>query len=398
MPRPRNKVPSYLLHAPSGQARVRINGRDVYLGPHGSARSKEAYARLIAETYSTNGTESVPTCGKNGISIAALIVKYDDHARIYYTKGGAPTDERYRIKAAVQPLLRLYASTAAGEFGPKRLKAVRDELVKSGYRSSGKPLRRKYVNDLVACIKRLFRWAVSEELVPPSVYEGLRAVPSLRRGKAIGVSESQSVKPVPEEHIGPVLEQVSPQIASMIRLQLISGMRPDEVTIMRPCDVDRSSELWVYRPFTHKTEHHGIEKAIILGPKAKAILEPWLNREPTAYMFSPREVWETWLARKRKPGTKVSARKRTGRHARMRQPRDHYDDESYCQAVERACIRAKVPKWTPGRLRHNAGTNVRKIFGAEAAQLVLGHQNLSTTEIYAEKDRKRYAEIMNAIG
>jgi integrase len=184
----------------------------------------------------------------------------------------------------------------------------------------------------------------------------------------------------------------------MIRLQLISGMRPDEVTIMRPCDVDRSDDLWVYRPFTHKTEHHDMEKAILLGPKAKAILEPWLNREPTTYMFSPKEVWEAWLAGRRKHATKSSGRKRVGRQSPTRQPRDHYDDESYCQAVERACKRAKVPKWTPGRLRHNAGTNVRKMFGAEAAQLVLGHQNLSTTEIYAEKDRKRYEEIVRAIG
>jgi site-specific recombinase XerD len=49
-------------------------------------------------------------------------------------------------------------------------------------------------------------------------------------------------------------------------------------------------------------------------------------------------------------------------------------------------------------LRHNAGTKVRAKFGAEAAQLVLGHQNLSTTEIYAEKDRKRYEEIIKEIG
>jgi len=54
-------------------------------------------------------------------------------------------------------LLRLYPSTGAEEFGPKRLKAVREEIIKTGHHSGGKPLRRKYVNDLVACIKRMFR-------------------------------------------------------------------------------------------------------------------------------------------------------------------------------------------------------------------------------------------------
>ena len=39
--------PAYLLHKPSGQARVRINGKDYYLGPHGSADSKARYDDLI---------------------------------------------------------------------------------------------------------------------------------------------------------------------------------------------------------------------------------------------------------------------------------------------------------------------------------------------------------------
>jgi hypothetical protein len=49
MARPRNKIPSYLPHPASGQARVRFNGRDIYLGPYGSAESQQAYARFIAE-------------------------------------------------------------------------------------------------------------------------------------------------------------------------------------------------------------------------------------------------------------------------------------------------------------------------------------------------------------
>lgn len=58
MGRSRNRIPSYLLHKASGQALVRIGGRDIYLGRHGSAESKTKYARLIAEHFS-NGDESV---------------------------------------------------------------------------------------------------------------------------------------------------------------------------------------------------------------------------------------------------------------------------------------------------------------------------------------------------
>ena len=49
MARPKNKIPSYLPHPASGQARVRVNGHDIYLGPYGSPESKQAYARFIAE-------------------------------------------------------------------------------------------------------------------------------------------------------------------------------------------------------------------------------------------------------------------------------------------------------------------------------------------------------------
>jgi integrase len=403
MARPKNKIPSYLPHPASGQARVRFNGRDIYLGPYGSPESQQAYARLIAENVGNGKPPTITVPEGERLTIAALAVKYDDFAQAYYVKNGIPTDEKYAIKAAVAPLVRLYGDTPADEFGPKRLKAVRQEIISKGRKRkrkhTGEPLTRKYINYRVATIVRMFKWAVEEELVPVTVYQSLRAVAALRKGRANDVLESRKVKPVPEEHIPPVLKELPAQIAAMVQVQKLAGMRPDEVTILRPCDIDRSGEVWTYRPFTHKTEHHQTEKLILLGPRAQEVLKPWLDRDAEAFLFSPKEVREASLASRRKAET-VRRRnpKRLRRRRPTRLPRDHYDDESYCQAVERACTRAKVPRWTPGRLRHNAGTQVRSEFGAEAAQLVLGHQNLSTTEIYAEKDMARYRDIMKRIG
>ncbi len=45
----KKRVPGYLLHKASGQARVVLNGQTHYLGPHGSPESKAEYDRLIAE-------------------------------------------------------------------------------------------------------------------------------------------------------------------------------------------------------------------------------------------------------------------------------------------------------------------------------------------------------------
>jgi hypothetical protein len=47
MPRLVNKLPKYSLHKRSGQAKVRFNGKDTYLGRYGSPESKEAYAEFV---------------------------------------------------------------------------------------------------------------------------------------------------------------------------------------------------------------------------------------------------------------------------------------------------------------------------------------------------------------
>jgi hypothetical protein len=49
MPKLSNKLPSYRLHQPSGRAVVRLDGKDHYLGKHGTEASQESYRRLIAE-------------------------------------------------------------------------------------------------------------------------------------------------------------------------------------------------------------------------------------------------------------------------------------------------------------------------------------------------------------
>ncbi len=109
MARLKSKIPAYLAHPASGQARVRVNGRDFYLGPYGSPESKQAYARFIVENLGNGSPPKMGTLKGGMLCIAALIVKYDDFARSYYVKNGRPTEERYVIKAAV---VLLFASTA----------------------------------------------------------------------------------------------------------------------------------------------------------------------------------------------------------------------------------------------------------------------------------------------
>jgi integrase len=150
-------------------------------------------------------------------------------------------------------------------------------------------LCRNEVNKRTRHIVRAFKWAVESELVPPGVHQGVKSVAGLRKGRS-HARESEPAKPVPDAHVDAIAPHVSRQVWAMVQLQRLTGMRPGEVTIMRTRDIDMLGNVSIYRPESHKTEHHGKEREIPLGPRAQAVLKPWLRADSAAYLFSPREV------------------------------------------------------------------------------------------------------------
>src|SRR5262249_12827500 len=132
-------------------------------------------------------------------------------------------------------------------------------------------------------------WSVSEGLVPASVWHGLRAVEGLKKGRC-GARESAPVKAVPDTLVDAIRPHVSRQVWAMIELQRLTGMRPGAGTIMRTMDINTSGAIWEYRPDSHKSQHHDRDRVIFIGPKAQAILKPWLRTVLDAYLFSPREA------------------------------------------------------------------------------------------------------------
>jgi integrase len=269
------RTPSYRLHKPSGQAVVTLDGRDLYLGRYGSVESRGEYDRLVAE-WLAGGRRLAPGADA---TVSEVMVGYVRHADAYYVKDGRTTSEAGLVRLALRPLKELYGHTPAKDFGPLALKAVRQAYVEAG-------LCRNEVNRRTRHVVRFFKWAVENELVPPSVHHGLRAVAGLRKGRT-DVRESAPVKPVPEAFVEAVRPHVSPQVWAMIELQRLTGMRPGEVAIMRTAALDTSGEVWVYTPSSHKTEHHGRGRQVYLGPRAQEVLRPWLRTDLTAYLFSP---------------------------------------------------------------------------------------------------------------
>ncbi|TWU08817.1 hypothetical protein CA54_40540 [Symmachiella macrocystis] len=46
------------------------------------------------------------------------------------------------------------------------------------------------------------------------------------------------------------------------------------------------------------------------------------------------------------------------------------DVDTYRKSISRVCRKAKIPEWSPNRLRHNATTRIRMEFGVEDAQVI----------------------------
>jgi integrase len=389
--------PSYRRHKQSGQAIVTLRDgcggrRDILLGKYGTQPSRIEYARVIAE-WEASGNRLPKPALSTDLTLNELMVSYWQFAEGYYHKNGQPTKQLDRIKRALTPVKALYGDTLAKDFGPLALKAVREWMIKRDW-------TRGFINSCIGCIKRMFKWAVENELVPPSHYHGLQAVAGLRRGRT-QARETQPIRPVEAAHVNAVLPFLTEPVRAMVQVQWLAGMRPCEVTMMRACDIDRnSSKAWVYRPESHKTEHHGIARLIFLGPQAQAILGTFLNRDPRAYLFSPREAMAGFRARQRaQRQTKVQPSQLCRKKRRPKKgPGFRYTVDSYRRAIESGCRRAGVPHWHPNQLRHTKATEIRREAGLEAARVVLGHRSPQMTELYAEIDVDKAAEVMARLG
>lgn len=409
-------TPKLCHHKAVQQGYVTLSGKERYLG-HWSRDQKKAPAE-VREAYDTlisrwlaNGRrlpEESPPCPTAPVAtMNGVILKFVAWADGHYAKNqSGVSGEADSIKQALRVVSELFGRLPVAEFGPKALKQVRAKMVELKW-------ARTYVNHQTARVRRMVRWGVAEELVPPSVLHGLQAVNAIRRGEP-GVRESDPVAPVPAADLAATLPFMPPLIRAMIDVQLLTGMRPGEVVQIRGCDLDRSRDVWVYRPNQHKNAHRGHRREVPIGPKAQAVLAPWLKPDPVAFLFNPAQAVEARrLERSQQRVTprfpSHMARNANKRKAKpKRAPGDRYTTRSYTQAVRRACERADLElrakgaagctAWHPGQLRHNAGSAIASEFGIETARLVLGHKHGFTTEIYTQRDLANALAVAAKVG
>lgn len=418
MPRLYHRPPKYCRHKGTKQAIVSLFGQRVYLGPYGSPRSHAEYQKVLQlwherrdeQPQSPRTPESEleqklanitpETLREKRLAGAPLTVNelalvFRRHAREYYRKNGELTREATLIDDVIRILRKHHATDFLDDFGPVALEILREKMIDELDWS------RKHINKQVGRLVRMFKWAAGKELVDPSIPVALKSLAGLKKGRT-RARETPGVKCVPDKIVETTLPSLPEIVADMVQLQRLTGARPGEICSLRPRDLDCSSDVWVYTPSEHKTEHHEKNRAIAIGPKAQALLKPYLQRKPEAFCFSPAESEQrrrdkaaaartTPLSCGNRPGT-------SRRKSPKRVPRERYFTDSYRRAIHRACEKLKIEKWAPNRLRHTSATAIRRKFGLEAAQVICGHETADVTQVYAERDLDLAKKVARELG
>ena len=377
-------LPSYLKHAATGQARTVWDGKTIYLGKYGSPESLAKHNQICAEVLATGHIRTEVA----SIGIEELIAKFIADMDIEYTK--RDSREAKQMRRPLRTLVELFPGMPAADLSPLKLVAAQRKWI-------DKPMSKSTVNMYTGYVLRLYEWATKFEYVPESVWTALQSVGRIKERHAL--KRTKKVKQVDWERVEAIRPHIAPILWDVIQVQWHTGMRAEEVLKMTPGMIDQST--WAYIMTEHKTDEHVKEKFVFLGPRAREVIAPYLvNRPADKPLFSPKEAQAARyqvMREARKTKVQPSQLSRS-KPSPLRTPGDEYQNTSYFRAIRTACERAGIEPWSSHQLRHTKGTGVRKQFGLEGAQVVLGHKSIKTTEIYAETDMDLAKRIAEELG
>lgn len=303
-------------------------------------------------------------------TISELIERYRTHCHDYYRKGERLTSQVFVVNAA---MIRLAA--VAGDIPPRSMDVITLEQVRQ--LMVLQKLDRRTVNKYVAAIVQMFEWAAVREFCQVDLPDRLKLLPNLKIGRtpAKDAPPKRSVpttqlkatlrylKRVWQEDRSPMRGQPALMLWTMIAVQLRTGMRPNELCQLRWSLIDAQKDLWIYRvpKEVNKTQHHGIEREVFIGPEAQRWLLTWSMVSPGDRLF---------------PITR----------------------NSYRQKLTRWLKRGRIEHWHPHQLRHNFATAIERQDDAKAAQVLLGHAHLKTTKGYIDPNAQRAMDLIRRLG
>jgi integrase len=370
------------------------NGKRIYHGIWGSPEAEKSYKRFLAALI--ENPVQPPQLDEGSMLVSELADAFLDSIESRISKSEF-TLHRY----AIGYLAESFGELAVNEFSPKKLKIVRNQMVKTG------TLCRKTVNNYIGKIRRMFAWGVEEEVATASISHALKVVKDLRKGED-GTFDHPEREAVPEWVIAATLPFLPPTVAAIVQVQWLTGMRPSEVLNMRVGDIDRSRSngLWYYSP-KHKTEEHIGEKPIPLGKPEQKLIAPYLEGKKSGdSVFSPKTAQRERAAEARanlKSKRTTSQREVDAKRAEKNASRvgNFYDHSGYRRAVKYAIEKGnrhgvEIPHWSPYLLRNSAATAIELEHGLDEAQAQLGHTTANMTKRYSKAQLKQREKLAHS--
>jgi integrase len=238
------------------------------------------------------------------------------------------------------------------------------------------------INRLFYSVKRVFAWGGKPQFdldtwdkLPPIVRsEFLVDMNAIEPVTDEGKKNPPRVD-VPAEVVTAVFPFVTETVADMLRLQLLTGMRPKELCAMKAGSIKRTKEEfaeygqlfdgenWIYVLPKHKTEKYIGTKAIPLGKDEQKILTKYLNQPLDSFLF-----WNSH----RKPMTRVC----------------------YDRNVKEAIDANNLQKFVPYQIRHTALSEISLEHGRDTARAVAGHTTEKMTARYDHSDLEKAFRVV----
>lgn len=368
MARPKLSVPTYRLHKASGQACCYVGRERHYLGKFGSAESKQRFAELVTCHHSASTLADAKATPRPHLTLVAeLLLRFVTDELPRY--GAA---EQRCFDGVIRIVRHLFGTTPAAEFGPLRLRAVRQSMIDGAPGASlpplsdgtaapdRKPWSLSFTNKQIKRLRSIFRFGVSWEMVPQSVSDSLASVKALTAGES-SARESIPRTAVPEASLQAVRGLLIERHRDIFDLLLLTGGRPGEIVGLTTGMIDRTGDVWKAELVRHKTRHLGKRRVLFFNATAQKILQRYLRADPEARLF------ET--------------------------ARDSFGD-----AVRLACRKANVPRFVPHQLRHTTATRLVDEIGVEAAQRLLGHSQVAMTHHYSRMADRLATQAVQRLG
>jgi integrase len=347
-------------------------GNQIYMGPWGGVETQTKYAAWLADFV--KDMQIIPAIAAAPPTIGHLATRWLEYCRQTYRRADGKATGEVGICQQAASLLMPFADQPIDEFSRAHLISIRDQLVATG-------LSRSTIKHYISRIVRMFKFGSDREWINSEHILRLEKIPNMRgdQGRAKKV-----VRGIPRSHLFKLFRELPTGWKKVFLFHILTAQRVETALSVTADQIDQKRCPWQYVPRQHKGLAKGLDLTILVGPRARAVIKPLMLAK--SFLFPGRSAV---------PGTIY------------RGPRQY---SGYAAAMERACVRAGIPHYTPRQVRHTAATYlIDRMVPEPIIGAIMGHHgkgdddSMSTgsgtiTGRYAAVPRRRVEAVVEKWG